>query len=268
MVVATAWTSSAFAQQPPPAAPPLEAAPPAAELPPAATPLQEEPPPPPAPPLPVVRRAADPEQPVAKEDSPDLDVVNHSVGIGYAGLSQVPVGGTAGNLTAPAVGARIWVSPTKAVDVALGFGWVDGSTKTGTVETNLNAVYGFLIQAGVPVALATHKHVSFQVIPYGAFAYGATSVSGGGFGVPTTNLSGSRFELGVRSGLEIFWGFIGLPQLSMSATVGAAFERRKLDSDAGVGGVSQSSTTYGIATTVQNNPWDIFTGNVAARYYF
>ena len=51
------------------------------------------------------------------------------------------------------------------------------------------------------------------------------------------------------------------------ATVGIQFESRKYSADSGYG-FSQSDTTYGLVTTVQNNPWDIFAGNVAARYYF
>jgi len=34
------------------------------------------------------------------------------------------------------------------------------------------------------------------------------------------------------------------------------------------GDVRQHDTTTGFSTTVQSNPWDIFAGNVAARYYF
>jgi hypothetical protein len=189
------------------------------------------------------------------------------VGIGYAGISQVPIGGTAGSVSAPAIGARIWVNRQIGVDAALGVGWTDGSSQMGAVKTDFNALWGLILQLGLPVAVATHRHVSFQVIPNLSWGYAHTSVPGGAPFVPTTTLSGWRFDLGARAGLEIFWGFLGLPQLSLSATVGLNFEVRSSTSDGGVGN-KNSVTTYNISTTVQNNPWDIFTSNVAARYYF
>ena len=41
---------------------------------------------------------------------------------------------------------------------------------------------------------------------------------------------------------------------------------RKISTDSS--GLATSDTTLGFSTTVQNSPWDIFAGNVAARYYF
>lgn len=267
-IILAAWSSVARAQepaQPPPTvegAPPVEEAP-VAPPPPAVDVEQPEPPPPPPP----VRRVPPRREVVADvDDSSDLDVERRRVGVGYAGISQIPIGAPAQNLTAPAIGVRIWLNRTTGVDLALGLGWTDGSSKSGNVETNFNAVWGFILQGGVPIALSTHKHVSFQIIPYTAIAHGETTLAGGGFNNPSTTLSGTRFDLGVRTGLEIFWGFIGLPQLSLSATVGAAFELRKVSSENRV--FSESTTTYGFSTTVQSTPWDIFTGNVAARYYF
>lgn len=266
-IAATLWASVAFAQVVPEDAQqqqPAEAA--APEEQPAAPPPEVAPRPAPLPPVrSQVQRADEP----AEELANDLDPSKRPVGIGYAGVSQVPIGGTVGTLTAPAIGARIWTSPKMGVDLALGFGWADGSVEmTGLPTQNMNAVWGLVLQAGLPLALATHRHVSFQVIPYASFAYGQTKSE-----APTPiTFSGSRFDLGARAGLEIFWGFIGLPQLSLSATVGVAFERRSLsqerDASPFTPGGTATATTYGISTTVQNNPWDIFTGNVAARYYF
>jgi hypothetical protein len=271
MILAATWASAAstaHAQQGDPSPAPEAAAP--AEAPPPTPPVAEPPPPPsPAMPAPVVRQQApEPDAPELATTN-DLDPERRPVGIGYAGVSQVPVGGTVGNLTAPAVGARIWFNPKNGLDVAIGLAWADGSSQSGSVTTDLNAVWGFVLQAGLPIAVSTHRHVSFQIIPTATYAYGTTKVgSATPFGGATT-LSGWRLDLGVRAGLEIFWGFIGLPQLSLSSTVGIAFETRTLSSEeSGVGGINTSATAYGITTTVQNNPWDIFTGNVAARYYF
>jgi hypothetical protein len=72
--------------------------------------------------------------------------------------------------------------------------------------------------------------------------------------------------VGARAGLELFFGFIGIPELALSATVGAQFEYLRNAQSAD--GTNTSDTTYSLTTTVQNSPWDIFVGNVAARYYF
>jgi hypothetical protein len=283
VVVVASWASTARAQTPAPPAPPVEAAPPPAEA--APPPVEAAPPPaevapPPSPPPPAevapppppraapprVRHRATPPE-ASDEGETDLDPDTRPVGIGYAGVSQIPIGGATGSVTAPAIGARIWATKDVGVDVALGLGWAGGSTEAGRTTTDNNAVWGFILQAGVPVALSTHRHVAFELIPNVAFGYAHTKVPSNVPFVPSTTLSGTRFDLGARAGLEIFWGFIGLPQLSLSATVGLAFEMTTSTSDAG-GGNKMSVTSYGIATTVQNNPWDIFTSNVAARYYF
>ena len=115
----------------------------------------------------------------------------------------------------------------------------------------------------MPLALSTHRHVSFEVIPFVTFAHGQTSSGTTG---ATTDFSGTRLELGARTGFEVFFGFIGIPELALSATVGLQFETFR--NSATSGGLTQSDTTLRFTTTVQNNPWDIFAGNVAARYYF
>jgi hypothetical protein len=166
-------------------------------------------------------------------------------------------------MTIPAIGLRYWVSPTLGVDVGLGVGWTGGSMASGGTSTDKNSVFGFILQGGLPMALSTHRHVSFQVIPYLAVAHGQTAMGDGQY---KTNYSGTRIDVGARAGFELFFGFIGVPELALSATVGFQFENRKYSTDGN--GFSQSDTTYALATTVQNSPWDIFAGNVAARYYF
>ena len=250
-IAAATWTAVARAQdaQPPAAPPPTEAAPPPA--PPVAPPA---PPPSPAPPAPIAR-TTEPEQPVVRAEF-DLDVDARRWAIGYTGASQVATG--VATLTVPAIGVRYWASPMVGIDFALGFGWLGGSTETNVMSQSKDNVFGFLVQGGVPLALSTHRHVSFQLIPFVTFAHGQTST--GGTGAPT-DYSGNRLEIGARAGLEVFFGFIGIPELSLSATVGVQFERHSTSSTSG--GLTLSDTTMRITTTVQNNPWDVFAGNVA-----
>jgi len=276
VIAATAWSAASYAQAPAPPTPET-AAPPA---PPAASAAPEPAPPPPVvqpappPPPPPMTTRAEPE-PTAVASS-DLDVEARRWAIGYSGLSQVPVGLETNinsptpnpiDTTVPAIGVRYWATPTVGIDFAVGFALSGGQKDSGGAVSDKDKVYGLLVQAGVPLALATSQHVSFQLIPYTAVAHGATSRPGDPFfGTTPADLSGTRIEAGARSGFEVFWGFIGLPQLALSATVGFRYEYRKYSSS--VGGIVSTDTSHAFSTTVQNNPWDIFTGNVAARYYF
>ena len=127
-----------------------------------------------------------------------------------------------------------------------------------------DSVYGFVFQGGLPFALANRRHVSFQVIPFAAIAYGGDQDRNR---ARRDDLQrATRVDVGARAGFELFFGFIGIPELSLNATVGAQFSMRKVSTDSG--GLSTSDTSLGFSTTVQNSPWDIFAGNVAARYYF
>jgi hypothetical protein len=256
-IAVMASSAPSFAQEPGPEVVPSEPADtPLVPTTPAPAPAPPSPAPPPAP---VATRA--PEPPAGR---PDLDVEARRWAIGYAGLSQVPVGSpTQQDITAPAIGVRYWASPMVGVDLAIGFSWAGGSVDAGGMVTDKDSVTGFLIQAGVPFALSTHRHVSFQVIPYLAFARGQASL---GTGMSAIDFSAFRFDVGARAGFELFFGFIGIPELSLSATVGLQFETRRYTFESG--DVRQHDTTTGFSTTVQSNPWDIFAGNVAARYYF
>jgi hypothetical protein len=194
----------------------------------------------------------------------DLDVEVRRWAIGYAGISQVPVGGPGAlDITVPAIGVRYWTSPTVGLDFAFGFGWTGGSVEAAGTSIDKDSISGFLFQAGLPVALSTHRHVSFQIIPNIAVARGQTTV---GTGTAAMDFSGLRLDVGARAGFELFFGFIGIPELALNATVGMQFEYRQYSVDSG--GLTQSDTTTAFTTTVQNSPWDIFAGNVAARYYF
>jgi hypothetical protein len=259
VIAAIAWSATAYAQEntpvPPEGSPPGSGqVPPAQQQPPA----QAQPMPPPPPP--VMMRTTEPEVPAVRSES-DLDVEARRFAIGYSGVSQVPTG--AGTLAAPAIGLRYWASPTLGIDVAVGFGWLGGSTDLAGTSLDKDSVFAFILQGGLPIALATHRHVSFQVIPFVTFAHGQTSTESTGL---KTDFSGTRVEVGARTGFELFFGFIGIPELALSATVGLQFESFK--NSATSAGQTQSDTTLRVTTTVQNNPWDIFAGNVAARYYF
>ena len=131
------------------------------------------------------------------------------------------------------------------------------------VSTDNPSTFGVLVQGGIPLVLSAHKHVNFELMPYLTLGYGRTSM---GTGAAEVDFSGLRLDLGARAGFEVFFGFIGIPELALSATVGLQFEY--LRNSASSGGVDETESAFSISTTVQNNPWDIFTGNISARYYF
>jgi hypothetical protein len=221
------------------------------------------------PPPPIVQSA--PEAPPIDHGPSDFNPALRRWAIGYAGISQAPV--TPGTtLTIPAVGLRYWMSPIVGLDVAAGVGFAGGSQNVddgagNNLTSDKNGIGGFVLQAGLPIALSNHRHVSFQVIPMLSATYASTTI---GTGMAAEDVNGLRFDLGARAGFELFFGFIGIPELALSATVGIQFEylRYSASMDTGAGRASGTDTTYAISTTVQNNPWDIFTGGVAARYYF
>ncbi len=218
------------------------------------------PPPPPAPPEVVV--AAPPPPVEMRSSESDFDVNVRRWGIGFSGVSLVPTGPTS-TATVPALGLRYWLNPSYGVDVALGISWTGGSTDADGTSTDKPSVFGVIAQGGVPFVLSAHRHVNFEVIPYLTLGYGRTST---GTGYAETDFYGLRVDVGARAGFEVFFGFIGIPELALSATVGAQFEYQRTSESAG--GVSATDTTLTFSTTVQNNPWDIFTGNISARYYF
>ena len=81
-----------------------------------------------------------------------------------------------------------------------------------------------------------------------------------------TDLSGLRIDAGARVGAEIYFGFIGIPQLALQASVGAYFTHQSWK--VSQGNASESVTANTLGTSVQGEPWAIFVNNISALYYF
>ncbi len=223
------------------------------------------------------------------------------IGIGFYGISDIPIatathGGTAAaptidnpgqdvSVSAPAVGVRYWFpmqsGPIKAigVDVAVGLGFSGGGdtttvTSVGGVTTTVKQTdpsrNGWMVHLGVPFAFASFQNAVFEVIP--EFTYGSSSgtikdnTAPPVGGRPDLKLSGSRLDLGVRAGFEVFFGFMGIPQLALEGTIGLAYTSQQAKVE--MGSQSWKVTTSSFTTNHLNDPWDIFRGTVAARYYF
>jgi hypothetical protein len=226
----------------------------------------------PAPAAPATVRAAPaaapaaPDVPPAKEAPPeyngnDHDLFVHHIAVGYFGVSQLPVGqnGAApGIVNAPVVGVRYWASRLVGVDLGLGFGY---STTSETGVAASTDTWGFALHAGLPLSLAQSRHFSFEVVPIEAtLGFAGGSNPGGAPGAPSA--SGLLFRAGARVGAELQFGFIGIPQLALEASLGLYVQHESF----GVGNVSVNQTTF--TTSVSSDPWAIFTDTVSALYYF
>ena len=196
-------------------------------------------------------------------------VVRH-FGIGYMGRRTMNINPTGAPATvdAPIIGVRYWLDPLIGIDVGLGLLFSGGSTKVGDTSTDLQGYTVFMLHGGVPLALAGSKHFSFQVIPELNFGIASSKTAPAAPGAQPSDLSGIHFDVGARAGGEIQFGFIGIPELSLQAGVGLAlsYDRSKI-TPPGAGAATSVHTTS-LGTSVGNNPWNIFTSNIAALYYF
>jgi len=73
-------------------------------------------------------------------------------------------------------------------------------------------------------------------------------------------------------GGQIQFGFIGVPELALQASVGLNFRHQvwsaSQDAANNVPASSSSDRASNIGTTVQSDPWALFTNNISAIYYF
>jgi hypothetical protein len=194
------------------------------------------------------------------------------LGVGWFGTRDVPVGpatmANSGPIPTPIIGIRYWLGPAFGIDAGLGFFTVSSATRneagtTSTVEGPSRT--SILLHAGVPINLADVGNFSFLVIPEFNLGIG-TGGTKAQQGNMSTDLSGLLIEGGVRAGAEVFFGFIGIPQLSLEGTVGAFLSSStgKISS----GSTSTRFSSFVFSTSSVAQPWDIFRKDIAARYYF
>ncbi len=198
-------------------------------------------------------------QAAAVAGSSDHDAVVGRLAVGYLGRNSMAIQG--GNVPVPVIGVRYWLSDMLGIDAGVGFGFGSGSTETAGVSVDGPSVHAFMIHGGVPLSLASAGHFSFQIVPELNLGFAGTSQS-----TPAGDVTNSGFHLdvGARAGAEIHFGFIDVPQLSLQGGVGLRMNIDSTSSDPANNGTSN----FSIGTNVGDNPWNIFTSNVAALYYF
>lgn len=211
----------------------------------------------------------------------DHEKVVGKFGVAYFGINQVPLGaGTAtavgrGNVDTPVIGVRWWMKERLGLDLGLGFNFFSSgsSTKANNVETDTDgpAATAFALHGGVPLALAYGKHYKFLVVPEMNLGFAVRGESQTN-GAADIDRSGFRFDIGARVGSEIQFGFIGIPELALQASVGLNFRHQRWSASQDASPVnpevSSSETQTNFGTTVQSDPWALFTNSIAAIYYF
>lgn len=175
--------------------------------------------------------------------------VSGHFGIGYLGTRGLNFPGAGGVADAPVVGVRYWLDQGMGIDAGLGLRFSGGSN--GFPSYNI-AIAHF----GIPLALAGSKHFSFQVTPEANLGYGSADPGAG----PTNKTF--HLDLGARAGAEVQFGFIGIPELGLQAGVGVGLNYDHYSA------AGNSGHQLAFGTSVGDNPWQIFTGNIAALYYF
>jgi hypothetical protein len=209
-------------------------------------------------------------------------VVGH-FGVGYLGLTNIPIGSgpvTAvpprADVKAPVIGVRYWLNEKLGLDLGLGFGILSSSQEVvvgGTsTDTDRPGVFAMAFHGGVPLVFAHQKHYKFLLVPELNVGFSTQTENAPPNAPPGTGditRTGFRLDLGARIGSEIHFGFIGVPQLALQATVGLLVSRDawkvKQDINNQTNSASVGETSFG--TTVQGDPWAIFVNNISAIYY-
>ena len=247
------------------------------------------PPPPPWTPTPAITtpvatpQSTPSDAPTHVDDERESDhrrVVGH-FGAAYYGQYDVPLGftsttRTSGSVPVQMIGLRYWWSRLR-LDVAFGLGASSGSetSSDGQPTYDQPSVDAFALMVRLPYALFDGGHYTLFVGPELAFGHaGETAHAYPRTDAPTapdTYHSGNHTAIGVRAGAEIHFGFIGIPQLSLDATLGLMADFTNGTTSApdfnGVY-VDQSFHHFAVQSTVGHQPWNIFISNVAAAYYF
>lgn len=185
-------------------------------------------------------------------------------GIGYLGFRTMALGG-AGAVDAPVIGVRYWMDADMGLDVGLGISLATGSTSVdpGGMDTDNPEPFVAIVHGGLPLALAHSRHFTFEITPELNLGYAANTIEGP---MDDTKQRGLHVDLGARAGAEIQFGFLDMPELALQAGVGVGLAIDNTSTEQGDAKTSTSRTSF--TTSSGENPWQIFSTNLAAIYYF
>ncbi len=232
--------------------------------------------------------------PAPREKPTAISRLSNAVGFGFFGTSLIdePFIGPfvftgailtpARPLSVPLVGARWWtpwaVGPIKRVglEAAFGVASTSGSRSTanlmGQLVSDTDTHLGFAVHLSVPLALASTEHTVIFFAP--EFRYTADTITPSGT-VPLNpgaragqTAASLATDLSLRAGLELFFGFIQLPNLSIEASIRVGIRWLQVTSlPNGQMGGPQVDDSVLVNTSLVNNVFDLFTGSISAKYY-
>jgi len=224
----------------------------------------------------------------------DHSIVVNRLGLRYFGASSMPAlpdsGMGTGSQTLHTVGARYWVSGGLAIEGGVAIGFRSGgntTTETAGAGTTTRAAdipnfFGIGAHFALPIMLAESKHLVVHLDPYLSLHYGRSAITT----TPAsdiqndTTLNAIRLSLGANATAEVQFGFLGIPQLGLQASLGLALNYLSSSTNtvttttrAGQQPRTErnaSDSLFSIGTTVGPNYSlaDIITGSISAVYYF
>ncbi|MEM1417579.1 MAG: hypothetical protein AAGH15_21965 [Myxococcota bacterium] len=180
---------------------------------------------------------------------------------------------------APVVGIRYWLSESIGIDAGIGIGvrsredvnnlaFLDGGRGAAQFD-GLDGVFALRVQAGVPISLKTYPHFNFLFIPEVGFSFGQATAIDADNPAQDIDFQNIGFDFNARVGGEIQFGFWGLPNLSLQATIGLGFAYQQLSA------TDSQAADSRLAVDVETTEWslqtianDIFNGTIRVLYYF
>lgn len=218
-------------------------------------------------------------------------ITDHAVVTGHWGLryfgptSLAALMGTSSS-TLQTVGARYWLNGGVAIEAGLGLGFSSGSQTTTTSQGGMTTTnssdnpnfFGFGVHVGLPIMLAEAKHVAIHLDPYIALRYGHSAITTGDANMTNDQaLNAFQLALGANATAELQFGFLGVPQLGLQASIGVSIDYNSRSTSSTITrtgatrvDMTTSNSNFGFGTTVGPGYGlaDIISGSLSAVWYF
>lgn len=220
----------------------------------------------------------------------DHQVVTGHWGLRYFGatpLASLAATGTgAASSSVQTIGARYWLNGGLGIEAGLALGFSSGSTTstvstggmTTTTSSDVPNFFGIGVQIGLPIMLAEAKHVAIHLDPYLALHYGHSAITTGDASMTNDrSLNAFQLLLGANATAELQFGFLGVPQLGLQASIGFGIQFRNNSLTETVTrnsgprtDTTTSQSSFGLGTTVGPGYGlaDIISGSLSAVWYF
>ncbi len=215
----------------------------------------------------------------------DTGLSAQRLGIGFFGFgfAEVPIaemdesggGLLSSSVRAPAIGLRYWTGwSVGSVLKNIGFEAGVGVNTTGgsriseapqVTTTEVRPTYvSTLLYGGVPLTVAAGQHYAVNVTP--EVIYGFSDATMLVQDQAPVLLKGTRLDLGARFAYEQTFGFVGVPNLSLEASVRMGFVQEGTSRfQEGVAAVTNTKWSF---STSLNDDLGAVLGSIGVRYYF